>query len=133
MTRILLLLFAVDNVLLVISHFLLLFFFFNQVLSYVLSVLLIFFSSQHLFTALLFYSRKAQSSDLSGDGGGRSLYPGAARQMSYWWHLSICEMCEPQRSSSLIHYCQPTLSSFFLSLSFLLSYTSWLYFYRSKV
>lgn len=57
-------------------------------------------------------------SDLSGDGGGCSLYPGAARQMSYWWHLSICEMSEPQRSSSLIHYCQPTLSSvLFLSLS----------------
>jgi len=56
-------------------------------------------------------------SDLSTDGGGRSLYPGAACQMSYWWHLSGCEMSEPQRSSSPIHYCQPTPSSvLFLSL-----------------
>lgn len=49
--------------------------------------------------------------------GGRSLYPGAACQMSYWWHLSSCEMSEPQGSSSLIHYCQPTPSPvLFLSL-----------------
>lgn len=84
--------------------------------------LLAYFNPIFLLSALVHSSPLLQQkgtvvSDLSGDGGGRSLYPGAARQMSYWWHLSICEMREPQRSSSLIHYCQPTLSSvLFLSL-----------------